>query len=62
MRIRISNDRGGHVMFTVTAIGIILLPGLTITAARVGLRNSAKLEMIFEFRIIFFAADVATWK
>ena len=48
MRIRISNDRGGHVMFTVTAIGIILLPGLTITAARVGLTNTAKLEMIFE--------------
>ena len=39
-------------MFTVTAIGIILLPGLTITAARVGLKNTAKLEMIFEFRII----------
>ena len=41
-------------MFTVTAIGIILLPGLTITAARVGLKNTAKLEMNFEFRIICF--------
>ena len=35
-------------MFTVTAIGIILLPGLTITAARVALTSTAKLEIIFE--------------
>jgi len=53
---------GGHVMFTVTAIGIILLPGLTITAARLmsqrGNDHDWKQRLV-QYLVMVFAYPIA---